>query len=99
MKHAYTEEEFETNYLEFVKSELKYSRKMESKLKAYFEDENDIKIKQADCSNIISLLSSDMELPTQMAYLLDLLDVNFPELKGDEVTFIGSSFINYVIQV
>ena len=95
MKHAYTEEEFETNYSDFVKAELKYSRKMESKLKSYFEDESDIKIKQANCSNVVSLLASDTDLPTQMAYLLDLLDVNFPELKGDEVTFIGSSFINY----
>jgi len=95
MKHAYTEEEFEMNYKEFVNSELRYSRKMESKLKSYFEDDGDLKIKQASNSNIISLLSSDTDLPTQMAYLLDLLDINFPELKGDEVTFIGSSFINY----
>ena len=94
MKHEYTEEEFANNYKEFIQSELKYTRKLESKLNTYFQDESEIKIKQAS-GDIISLLSSDTELPTKMGYLLDLLDINFPELKGDEVTFIGSSFINY----
>ncbi len=94
LKHPYSEEEFLEDYSKFLKSKLNNTRKLESRLRSYFEDD-DIKFKQSTCSDIISLLTSNTELPMQIIYLLDLLDINFPELKGDEVTFIGSSFVNY----
>ena len=94
LKHPYTEEEFLEDYSKFLKGTLKHTHKLESKLRSYFDD-TDFKLKQTTCSDIITLLTSDTELPVQTGYLLDLLDKTFPELKGDEVTFIGSSFVKY----
>ncbi|MEI7663464.1 MAG: hypothetical protein WCK34_14745 [Bacteroidota bacterium] len=42
-----------------------------------------------------SSLSSDIEMPVKIVYLMDLLGEHFPQLEGDQVTFIGSTFVNY----
>jgi DNA polymerase elongation subunit (family B) len=98
-KHKYSEVDFINDYTNVIKSKLNNNAVVKSKLTKYFknkdEDECDIPISKVDCSDIITLLSSNTSLPIQTLYLIDLLDINFPELKGDEVTFIGSSFINY----
>ena len=97
LKHEYTEEDFIINFKSLLETKLNHSTKLESKLRAYFQDEEDgnVEFKKASCSDIVSLLGSNTEMAIQTVYLLDALDNHFPELKGDEVTFIGSTFINY----
>jgi len=98
-KHKYSEVDFMNDYSNMIKSKLNNNAVVKSKLNAYFknkdEEECDIPITKVECSDIITLLSSNTSLPIKTLYLLDLLDIHFPELKGDEVTFIGSSFVNY----
>ena len=47
-------------------------------------------------SDLIAMLSSpNIDAPVKIMYLMDILDSTFPQLEGDQVTFIGSTFINY----
>ena len=41
------------------------------------------------------LLSKNIDSPTKIIYLMDHMDAYFPSLEGDQVTFIGSTFINF----
>jgi len=47
-------------------------------------------------SDLVDMLaSSEIDTPVKIVYLMDLLDSSFPPLEGDQVTFIGSTFVNY----
>jgi DNA polymerase elongation subunit (family B) len=47
-------------------------------------------------SDLIDMLAScEIDTPVKIVYLMDLLDSTFPPLEGDQVTFIGSTFVNY----
>lgn len=48
---------------------------------------------QADL--IAMLTSNNIDTPVKIMYLMDILDSTFPSLEGDQVTFIGSTFVNY----
>jgi DNA polymerase elongation subunit (family B) len=63
----------------------------ESALKATHGKGHSIK-EEAD---IITFLSSDTEIAVKIVYFMDLLGKYFPALEGDQVTFIGSTFVNY----
>jgi DNA polymerase elongation subunit (family B) len=91
---TFTEEQFNIQYNKLLQTKLNNTKKLESKLKSFFKDE-DVSIKSIKCSDIITLLSSDEEMPIKIVHLLELFDNNFPKLKGDEVTFIGSTFLKY----
>jgi len=94
--NTYTEEEFMIDYNKILATKLSNTKKLESKLKSFFDDEETvIKPTQLSCSNIINLLMTDEEISIKIVHLLDLFDTHFPSLKGDEVTFIGSTFLNY----
>ena len=41
------------------------------------------------------LVANNIDVPTKIVYLMDHMDNCFPELEGDQVTFIGSTFINF----
>jgi DNA polymerase elongation subunit (family B) len=41
------------------------------------------------------LISNSIDSPTKIIYLMDHMDAYFPSLEGDQVTFIGSTFINF----
>ena len=41
------------------------------------------------------LVTSNIDSPTKIVYLMEKLDEYFPELEGDQVTFIGSTFMNF----
>ena len=54
------------------------------------------KKKNTNKSNIINILESkDFNNQIKIGYLMKTLDICFPEIEGDYVTFIGSTFINY----
>jgi DNA polymerase elongation subunit (family B) len=92
----YSEEEFIIDYKKIIESKLNNSKKIESRLKEFFKDEENISIKNnVNCSDIVTLLSSDVEMALVSVQLLELFDLYLPKLKGDEVTFIGSTFVNY----
>lgn len=47
-------------------------------------------------SDLVSMLTSnDIDTPVKIVYFMDILDCLFPSLEGDQVTFIGSTFVNY----
>jgi hypothetical protein len=47
-------------------------------------------------SDLVDMLASnEIDTPVKIVYLMDLLDSSFPPLEGDQVTFIGSTFVNY----
>ena len=94
LKLEYSEDQFHKDYKKLIDAKLEHSKELKSKLKLYFEDE-EVEFKKATCSDIITLIGSSTELPIKTIYLLDMLDDIFPDLKGDEVTFIGSTFVNY----
>ena len=41
------------------------------------------------------LVSNSIDNPSKIVYLMELMDDIFPELEGDQVTFIGSTFLNF----
>jgi hypothetical protein len=95
LKEEYTEEEFHSDFKRLLETKITTNtKKLESKLKTFFKDE-EINIKPVSCSDIITLLTSERELAVITVHLLELFDTNFPSLKGDEVTFIGSTFLKY----
>ena len=97
LKEEYTEEEFQIDFKRLLETKITTNtKKLESKLKTFFKDDDvNISIKPLACSDIITLLSSERELAIITVHLLELFDTNFPKLKGDEVTFIGSTFLKY----
>ena len=90
----YTEEQFNKDYNKILESKLNIGKHIDTKLKLYFKDE-EVNNKNIKCNDIITLLSSNEELPIKTVHLIELFDANFPKLKGDEVTFIGSTFVKY----
>jgi DNA polymerase elongation subunit (family B) len=47
-------------------------------------------------SDLVTMLTSkDIDTPVKIVYFMDILDCLFPELEGDQVTFIGSTFVSY----
>jgi DNA polymerase elongation subunit (family B) len=47
------------------------------------------------CDLITMLTSKTIDTPVKIIYFMDILDSLFPSLEGDQVTFIGSTFVNY----
>jgi len=93
----YTYSKFEKSIDNLYKKKISTTAETENKLKKYFcNEEEDIKIKKIKQSDIITLLSnSSLDNPNKISHLITLLDSVFPLLAGDQVTFIGSTFINY----
>jgi DNA polymerase elongation subunit (family B) len=47
-------------------------------------------------SDLVTMLTSkEIDTPAKIVYFMDVLDMLFPALEGDQVTFIGSTFVNY----
>ena len=92
MKIDYDEEQFEKDYSKLLKSKIVNNQKVIHNLKNYFESDALPKVIPAD---IIQLIISDIEMAVKISHLMIVMEQCFPPLKGDEVTFIGSSFINY----
>ena len=93
----YTYKEFDLNILELYKRKIETTNETANKLKKYFcgEDEQ-TKLKKIKQSDILTmLLDTTIDNPNKIAHMITLLDSVFPELLGDQVTFIGSTFVNY----
>jgi len=88
---------FEKHLDKLFNAKISSTKKVEGKLKKYFsEDGHAPKLMKAKHPDIISmLLDENIDIASTIAYLLDKLDLIFPELQGDQVTFIGSTFVNY----
>ena len=50
---------------------------------------------QSQSDLVTMLFSNDIDTPVKIVYFMDVLDCLFPPLEGDQVTFIGSTFVNY----
>ena len=89
--------EFEKNRNELYKKKISTTKDTEHKLNKYFCNEEEmVKIKKIKQSDIITMLvDSTMDNPNKIAHMITLLDSVFPELRGDQVTFIGSTFVHY----
>jgi len=96
-KKDYKYNDFTIDLTKFYTKKITTTIQVENKLKKYFNDEdNNIKIKKIKQPDVISMLSNeDIDNPSKISHLMDLLDNVFPELQGDQVTFIGSTFVNY----
>jgi len=98
LKKDYKEESFEKDFMKFIKSIIQHNKKVEHNLNSYFKTEDEttsISIPKTVPSDVIQMICSDIENPIKIAHLMVIMEQCFPELKGDEVTFIGSSFVNY----
>ena len=101
LKEDYREEQFEKDFKKLLTIQIENTTKIEHNLRNYFktkdndEDEVDIKVPKNMPSGVIDMICSSMDTPIKIAHLMETMEQCFPKLKGDEVTFIGSSFINY----
>lgn len=93
----YKYDQFNKDVEKFYNKKINTTKKIENKLKKYFNDENtEIKIKKIKQPDIITMLLNDeIDIPNKIIHLMDTMDNIFPELQGDQVTFIGSTFVNY----
>ena len=94
---TYTYKMFEKNIADLYKKKISTTKDTEHKLQKYFcSEEEQIKIKKIKQADVIAMLiDSSIDNPNKIAHLITLLDSVFPELAGDQVTFIGSTFVNY----
>lgn len=94
---TYTYKMFEQNIADLYKKKISTTKDTEHKLQKYFcSEEEQIKIKKIKQADVIAMLiDSSIDNPNKIAHLITLLDSVFPELAGDQVTFIGSTFVNY----
>ena len=88
------------NLKEMLKTSIQEKPSLDEKIQKYFkkeEEEEEVTIQKHTVkeSDLITFLASDTELAVKIVYFMDLLGRYFPELEGDQVTFIGSTFINY----
>ena len=93
LKDDYSEDEFDEHYAKLISSVIKHNQKVEHSLKNYFDEE--ISVPKVIPPDLNQMIASDIEMPVKVAHLMNLLDQCFPPLMGDEVTFIGSTFVNY----
>ena len=93
----YSYQDFNTHLEKLYNKKITTTKKIENKLKKYFKDQNnDIKIKKIKQPDIITMLLNDeIDIPNKIIHLMDAMDQIFPPLQGDQVTFIGSTFVNY----
>ncbi len=100
-KQKVTEKMILDNLKEMLQTKIQEKPSLDEKIQKYFkreeEEEEEItkghSIKE-EC-DLITFLSSDTELSVKIVYFMDLLGRYFPALEGDQVTFIGSTFVNY----
>jgi len=95
-----TEKMILENLKEMLQTTIQEKPSLDEKIQKYFkrdeEEEEEMKkhsLKE-EC-DLIAFLSSDTELSVKIVYFMDLLGRYFPPLEGDQVTFIGSTFVNY----
>jgi len=96
-----TEKMILDNLSEMLQTTIQEKPSLDEKIQKYFkreEDEEEVELKKhtlkEEC-DLIAFLSSDTELSVKIVYFMDLLGRYFPPLEGDQVTFIGSTFVNY----
>ena len=99
-KESYHERQFLKDLQQLHKKKIASNNETETKLKKYFkseeEEEQSVSFKKIKPSDLITMLLDDsIDAPNKISYFITLLDSVFPELKGDQVTFIGSTFVNY----
>jgi len=110
LKQKYTKEMFDIQFEKLFEYEfiLPTNIELENSLKDYFnslddEDENgqqngdvDTKSQRGKTSNVSDILTSNsFDKQQKIGYILIALNKHFPAIKGDYVTFIGSTFVTY----
>ena len=92
---TYTYQDFSKDIDELYKKKITTTKETEHKLKKYFCDD-DVKVKKIKQADVITMLvDTTTDNPNKIAHMITLLDSIFPPLHGDQVTFIGSTFVNY----
>jgi DNA polymerase elongation subunit (family B) len=73
-----------------------YNRRTTNRKKANSRVAARSRNKGQELYNISSILTHNkLSSQVKIAYLMEMLDDYFPKIKGDYVTFIGSTFVNY----
>jgi len=88
----------QNSYGKIIQKKISTTKETEYKLKKYFcnDDEENIQVRKVKQADILTMLMDDkLDNPNKIAHMITLLDSIFPELSGDQVTFIGSTFVNY----
>ena len=93
----YDYKKFEEDMNKLFNSKYISNKKVDMILKKYFKEENsNIKMNKVNKSGLIDmLLDPDIDTANMISNLLLKMDSIFPKLCGDQVTFIGSTFVNY----
>ena len=97
-KEKYNECKFIKDLDKLYKKKISNNKEVEIKLKKYFtnEEDSEIKINKVKVSDMITMLCDDnIDTPNKITHTIMLFDSVFPKLEGDQVTFIGSTFINF----
>jgi DNA polymerase elongation subunit (family B) len=89
------------NLKEMMQTTIREKPALDEKIQKYFKPEDTEEevthtshsLKEE--SDLITFLSSDTELAIKIVYFMDVLGRYFPPLEGDQVTFIGSTFVTY----
>jgi len=95
VSYAYTsfEKNIESLYVQKISTTAEVAHKLK---KIFTEDDEEVKLKKIQNHTIFTLLEDKaIDKPNKIVHLTSLLDRVFPALKGDQVTFIGSTFVNY----
>ena len=104
--NEYSEQKCLKDIKRLFSKKMRKTKKIENKLQEYFQNEEEdeenslykkkIKIENDIQPDIISILGDEShDNPTKTVFLIEALDSVFPEIKGDEVTYIGSTFVSY----
>jgi DNA polymerase elongation subunit (family B) len=89
------------NLKEMMQTTIREKPALDEKIQKYFKpDDVEEEVTHTshslkEESDLITFLSSDTELAIKIVYFMDLLGRYFPPLEGDQVTFIGSTFVTY----
>jgi DNA polymerase elongation subunit (family B) len=102
-KSKVTEKMVLDNLKEMLQTTIQEKPSLDEKIQKYFKKEKEEEEETPETiqkhslkeSDLITFLASDTELAVKIVYFMDLLGRYFPELEGDQVTFIGSTFIQY----
>jgi len=103
VEQSYTYEQFESHMELLFKRKIATNYAVANKLKEIFskDDEDDeessyVKLKKINMNDVLTMLKDiTIDKPNKIVHLTNVLDETFPQLKGDQVTFIGSTFVNY----
>jgi DNA polymerase elongation subunit (family B) len=100
-KSKVTEKKILDSLAEMLQTTVTEKPALDEKIQKYFKqevEEDEVvqdKTIHIEETGLISFLASSTDMAVKVVYFMDLLGRHFPPLEGDQVTFIGSTFVSY----